>query len=347
MTAASRARPIPTSELRRRISPIATIGATEILAPLPSRAWVCERLRVAGGGRVSLIVGPPAGGKTIGAQTLALAVATGRRWLGHHDVTQCRVLHLDREVGHYLTCSRYQRIARAMGVTAADIEDRLRVAIYPPLTLDQPDAEEILATTCREYGLVIIDSLAAYAGAAEEHTPEIGHLLLMLGRVSAATGAAIVVLHHTRRDGEIRGSTSIAGGAECQWRLTDVDRGRSTLVHERSPMGDPQPDITVQIVDVEVDGDPRGGLRVQLLDPPQSSTPSERPGAAHDGLMLLILDHLRRHGPCPGGAEVLAARLTRRASAVRAALAELSARGQIEVFGGKRDRQIRLLGGAS
>lgn len=263
--ASARPRTIEAPSSGRTTRTLPTIGVDELWAPLPARTWVVERLRIAGGGRPTLLIGPPASGKTITAQMIALACASGREWCGHR-VERCSVLHLDAEVGAWLTASRYQRIGRAMKVSPTEIGDRLRVAIYPRITLDSPDAEEVLTATCSGFGLVLLDSLSALAGAAEEHTPAIGALMLMLARVSGATGAAIVVLHHTRRDGEIRGSTAIMAGAECAWRWTAVERGRSTIVHERSPMGDPQPDLVTQIADVPFDGDARAGLTVRVVD---------------------------------------------------------------------------------
>lgn len=224
-----------------------------------------------------------------------MATATGRRLCGLYEVVQTRALLLDAEVGPYLTPQRIQRIARAMGVTAEDIGDRLRVAIYPRIALDQPDAEAILTATCAGFGLVILDSLSALSGGAEEHTPEMGKLLIMLGRVSAATGAAIVVLHHTRRDGETRGSTSIYAGAECIWRMVEVDRGQATLRHERSPMGDLQPDLTLAIHDVEVDGDPRAGLAVRVLEP-ERTAPRTAEASVDDLLSRLVSVVARRPG---------------------------------------------------
>ena len=311
---------------------IPSIGPADIFAPLPTRTWMIDRLRIAGGGRPTLVVGPPGAGKTIIVQTLAMACAAGRRWCGVYDVASTSVLHLDAEVGHWLTCSRYQRIASAMGVTPDDLADRLRLSVYPPVTLDAPDAERLLIDTCRGHGLVILDSLSALAGDAEEHTPEVGRLMIMLARVSGETGAAIVVLHHTRRDGEYRGSTAIPAGAECMWRLTDADRGTATLRHERSPMGDPMPDVTASIVDVSVNGDPRGGLAVRLTEPEEHATAD----TSVDDLVARVVAIVAHRPGC--STRTIREEIGGRAARVDAAIDESIRMGQIHDRGSAKAR---------
>lgn len=315
--------------------PTLTVG--ELLAPLPAREWVVPRLAIAGSGRASLVYGPPGGGKSITTMTLALAVASGQPWAGVHATRCADVLWIDAEVGPWMTRSRLQRIARAAGIDATDLEDRLRVAIHPSLTLDSPTAERVLTATCRRYGLVVIDSLSALSGAAEEHTPEMGRIMLMLGRVSAATGAAILVLHHTRRDGELRGSTSIPAGAECIWHVVDVDGAAGTLRHVRSPMGEMQPDIRYRIVDVPIDGDPRGGLALAL------DTEDGRGANRQASIDEAIVAHLAAVGGSSGRA--LTEAMERRDDVVRAAVERLIRAGRVARTGAGAASRIVLTGG--
>lgn len=340
MTTMQQASVAPALPRARPLAPAATIptiGVTDLFAPLPERTWIVPRLAIAGGGRPTLIVGPPAAGKTILAQALALACAAGASWCGEHDCARARVLWLDAEVGAWTWRSRIQRLARAAGVTEDDLADRLRVAIHPAFALDAPDAEKILTATCRGFGLVVIDSLSALSGAAEEHTPEIGRLMLMLGRVSSATDAAIVVLHHTRRDGELRGSTSIVAGAECAWHIVDADGAGGTLRHTRSPMGALLEDVVYRIVDVAIDGDPRGGLALELVG-------HGRADAEYSSLDEELVGALRA-GPLSIGA--LSLGVSRRTSDVRAAVDRLVASRRVERVGAGPKSRIRLLPGVS
>jgi hypothetical protein len=63
---------------------------------------------------VNLIAGYGFTGKTIAAQALALAIASGGRVWDMFAARSGRVLHLDYEQGQRLTNERYQRLARGV-----------------------------------------------------------------------------------------------------------------------------------------------------------------------------------------------------------------------------------------
>jgi hypothetical protein len=311
----------PTSIARARarramaddVAVIPTIGVAEIWAA-PSRIEPVIPVIDACVGRPTIVYGPPAAGKSIMLGAIAIAASAGVSILGAPPREPMRVLWLDAEVGGPLTCARTQRLARGMGVGPDAIGDRLRIAIYPALALDDGDAEQILTAMCAGYTLMIIDSLTAMSGSTDETTPEMGRVLIMLARVSGRTDCAIVVIHHSRRDGEIRGSTSIAAGSECIWRMSA--RGRETVLrHERSPIGALRDDLAIRIVDVEMDGDPLAGLAVERGDDAASATTRT--------LAAEIIDYLVDHGPHRGGADTLATRMGRRADLVRDAVRAL------------------------
>ncbi len=297
---------------------LATIGAAEIFAPLPAREWLCPRLRIEAGARPTVIVGPPDAGKSMIVYSLAVASAAGLPWCGVHALARTRTLILDKEVGQS-TRRKIQRMARAAGVVQADIGDRLRLAIHPPLELDDPNAERVLRATCQGYGLVVLDSLTAFAGKLEEHTPELGKRLLMLGKIASDLMTAFVILHHTNNAGGVRGSTAIRAGAENVWVMSDGGRNCSTMRHFRSPDGDHQPDLHTEIVDVELGGDRKGGLAVRLRDD-DAVAPEDLD--AHAALLRNLTGLLRDSGPL-GGIEEIAKTLGIQTQKVRDAMRAL------------------------
>lgn len=334
MTAAPRSMRVPRPSVVDAAEIIPTIGATEIWAA-PSRIVPVIPAIQACVGRPTLVYALPGAGKSIVLWSAAIAGATGLSMLGAAPLAPLRVLWLDGEVGGPLTSSRAQRIARALGVGPRDLGDRLRVAIYPSLSIDDPTAERILAATCAGYTLVILDSLTALSGDADETSPEMGRIMLMLARVSGRTGAAIVVVHHARRDGEIRGSTSIDAGSECIWRMRV--RGRESIMHhQRSPIGAPLPDLALRIRDVAIDGDPLAGLAVDLA----STTPE---AVAIRSLETEILEYLAAHDGHAGGADTLAASMGRKAARVREAVEALIAARAITRAGAGRATRIEVL----
>lgn len=256
---------------------IKTMGASDIFATLPPYPWLVPGMHIAPG-RITLMSGLADVGKTVIAQSIALAVATRRQVWGIYTPARAgRVLHLNGEIGSYLARERYQRLARAMGIDPTTLidSDSLRLANFPDVTLDDPDAEGRLIAACSGCVLVIIDSLRAFSGKLNEDKKEIGQALLMLARVSEATGATIIVLHHNRKPGKddiggakqsISGSGSISGGSESIFVMT-ADKGEPILVeHERSPLGKKLDNFGLIIEDVERDGDRRWGLTVRHLE---------------------------------------------------------------------------------
>jgi hypothetical protein len=183
------------------------ISGADIFAPLPPVPWVCRGLAI-GPGRPHTLVGFGYSGKTVAAQGLALAVASGTDAWGRFACKQGIVRHLDHEVGRRGTLHRYQRLAFAHGITPDQIGDRLRVLALPRIRLSDPGAEDWYTETCTGTTLCIIDSLrAAIAGDIDENDSAVRSFLDILLRVSDTTGCSFVVLHHSgkgRQEGDQR-----------------------------------------------------------------------------------------------------------------------------------------------
>lgn len=331
---------------------IPTIGAGDIFAPLPPFPWLIPGLQV-GPGRPTLLVGYANVGKTVIAQTVGVAVASGRPVWGIYAPNRARVLHLDGEIGNWLARSRYQRIARAMGVDVAALQesDSLRLASYPDLRLDDADAEKRLVAAAQGFGLVIIDSLRAFAGALNENDREIGGALLMLARVSEATGATMIVLHHTRKPQKdqvggarmaISGSGSIPGGSESIFIMSGEKGEPARVVHDRTPFGSTLDDFALRIEDVEIDGDPRGGLRVvhlqnEQVEAEQTAAAVSRNVAKFSKLKSDIVAAVRQSSDALTSANAICERVTggNKTSKLQA-LKELLAEGQLVQPGGEK-----------
>jgi 5S rRNA maturation endonuclease (ribonuclease M5) len=285
--------------------------AEQILAPLPEYPWLVKGLHMAPG-RVTLLAGTPDSGKTVVAQGIALGVASGRAiWGVYRPTKRGKVVHLNGEIGTYIARERYQRLARAMGLTLQDIADTLVLSNYPDAKLDDPDFEARLMVLCEGASLVIVDSLRAFSGELDEMKKEIGVALLMLARVSDKTGAMFIVLHHNRKpsregktDGrksdEMSGNNSIFGGCECAFVLTKDKNGPVTVHHERSPIGKPMKDFGLSIEDVADGNEPRWGLTIRHLEPEQMAREADAARAAKAAevdaeIEKTVLDFLTKH----------------------------------------------------
>lgn len=288
------------------------LSTAQIFAPLPPYPRLIEGLHLAPG-RISLLNGYANAGKTIVAISIALAVATGERvWDVYKPARVGKVLHLNGEVSSYLVRERYHRLARGTGVDvdALVAGGNLALSNYPTCRLDDDEFEAALALACSGYQLVIIDSLRAFSGALDENAKEIGVALFKLARVSEATGATILVLHHNRKTNDkdqgsvkeaIAGSSSIFGGSECAYVMEQKVKGGPVVVyHERSPIGRTLPDFGLLIEDVEHEGDRRWGMRVVHMEGEQMEDLEKRARSARDALETekaseAIMEAVRRH----------------------------------------------------
>lgn len=261
-------------------------GVVDVFAPIPPIAWVVKDMCL-GPGRPTLLAGYGYSGKTILAQTLALCVASGARFLGQFFCSRGRVLHLDYEQGRFATNRRYQRLAFALGVSVDDLEDNLQVAYFPRLYLTSPSAEDAIAQACDGVALCVIDSFRAACPGVDENASEVRTFLDLLTRVSERTGTSFVVLHHAgkgRVDGDkretARGSSAIFDACGTVIRLSASGAFEPVTVElvktSAAATGKPASTFVVKLEDVADDdaNNMQAGLRVVYQTKEQASPPT-------------------------------------------------------------------------
>ncbi len=258
----------------------------DLAKPLPPKAWLCKGLGIAPG-PPTILGGAGFGGKTMAAQALALAVATGQKAWGHFEVRQGPVLHLDWEQDE-LTVRRYQRMARAMSIDLADLGTLLGSSLIPDAHLDDPGGYRTLEYLCRGKALCIVDSFRAAFPHAQENDSGVYQHLAMLSSVSKATRCTMLAICHARKMTEggddarssLRGSAALFDASATVYML-DAKKGKPTRVtntKERNT-GKLREDFGLQIIDeqgprtessdCEGDIDLEWGLRVRYLSPPE------------------------------------------------------------------------------
>ncbi len=322
------------------------LDVAAIFAPLPPVPWLCQALDVAPGAPV-LVAGYGFSGKTLAAQDLALAVATGTPAWGRFPVRAGRVLHLDYEQGSYLTRSRYQRLAAGRAIDPTELERRLLFAPMPPWYLDGDSADE-LARLSDGRDLVVIDSFRAACPRTDENSSDARIPLDRLTRISETSGATFLVIHHARKP-----SQNATGGARMSVRgsgaLYDAcgsvlvfggEKGEPvTVEHEKARIsGRPHEAFQLWIEDVDHAGDPRGGLRVSVLTstPPDKQTPTQRFQELQDRVLAVVV---AQGGSFRGGSNLLARAVEARKADTGDALEELMRQGRL-VNAGTRQRPV-------
>lgn len=160
---------------------------------------IAPRLAIFAGGRPTIISGGPESMKSFSLSEIGLRVASGAPAAFGGAVPielRGRVVHLDFEnPGAHRTRERYRRLG------GADALNDLLDVCAPVLFLDDPLVERSLIALLYGVVLCIIDSMQF---GCRHQSERYGAALAMLGRVSAQTGTAMLVILHPVKGWEKR-----------------------------------------------------------------------------------------------------------------------------------------------
>jgi putative DNA primase/helicase len=248
---------------------------TADLGPIP---WVCEPLRLAPG-FPTMIAGYGFAGKTVACQQILLALAAGGLVLESFPSAPARVVHIDWDQGPRTTIERYQRICFAAGWNLSELvcSGRLSVSSLPESYLTDKKTINLLCTILEGVSVCLIDSMTSALPGVDENSRDVAEYLYALGRVSAKTGCAILVLHHYRKSSPsvkdedpaqlIRGNGAIYNALSTAYGISGK-KGEGALwrcVKERHTGREPEPFwVRVEDVGLANAGKPPPGLRVML-----------------------------------------------------------------------------------
>ena len=137
--------------------------------------------------------------------------------------------------------------------------------------------------------LIVLDTLArCFLGGDENSSRDMGRFVEACDLIRKETGATVLVIHHTGKDGDIeRGSSALRGGADAMLRIVREERddleGAARLVVEKrkdgAPLGDLVFDMQLVELDPRADGRPMSSLVPVPSTSPQATVPqSERKG---------------------------------------------------------------------
>lgn len=173
---------------------------------------------------LNIMYAPPAAMKSMLLADLACAVAGGHIWLpgagGGVKVERRPVLWLDMDNGARRTHERFGALGKGHNLPPDAPLHYVSMPTDPLLHLTDLEAVNHLIWTIRDYqaGLVVMDNLGLIAGDVEENSAKMAEVMSYLRAVAERTGAAVVVIHHQRKGG------NMAGG-----RIGDTLRGHSSI----------------------------------------------------------------------------------------------------------------------
>jgi 5S rRNA maturation endonuclease (ribonuclease M5) len=194
--------------------------------------WVVEDVIQRGAN--GMLIARPKAGKSFCVADLAVALASGQRWLDFGIPRRTRTALVSREDFGGLTQSRIVRIARNRNLAASDLDGYLYInakGLKPKIMLDYPDDVVALIGDLKRYQteFLILDVMRVLHSAEENDNTEMQKVIDILNHIQAETGACICLIHHDnkREDATLteraRGASAIAGWAEfiCGIRIAE------------------------------------------------------------------------------------------------------------------------------
>jgi len=242
-------------------------------------------------GTMSVLYGESNAGKTFATMDIAYHVAAGRDW-GGLKVTQAPVLYGAAEGGGGAT-KRAAALRAKYGPCAA-----FHFLRYPVNLLD-PAADLgpliALAQGIEGLGLVVLDTLArVMAGGDENSNVDMGTLVRHVDAIRAATGAHVLIVHHTGKDlaRGARGHSSLRAATDTEIEVTP---GRLAVTKQRDLDREFVTgfDLEPVVLGVSADGDPVSSCTVVL----KAAGPAVAGVAAgiDEARQAEVLDVLRGH----------------------------------------------------
>lgn len=260
-------------------------------------------------GSSSVLYGESNVGKTFLALDIALHVAAGLRWHGIRVAAACPVVYVASEGGLGVK-NRLEVVRRDKPDLARGAAGRFHLL---PVTLDlcakadAPAVIEVLRGLPELPGLIIIDTLARSMGAGDENTgQDMGAFIAAVDRIRAATGAHVMVIHHSGKDTSrgARGHSSLRAAVDTEIGLTREGQTITAEAHkQRDGVSGKTFSYTLRSVYLgdDQDGDPITSCVVE---------PAEAPGKKPERLtgqgliaMQAFGDALAEHGLIRTGAD--------------------------------------------
>ena len=244
--------------------PLTTSGpfrlySTEELLRMPPPHWLVDTILPAGG--LVALYGQPGEGKSFVALDLALSVASGKPWLSQFPVQAGYVVYISAEGGTGIG-KRVQAWITARGVSPANLPIAWLIESIP-IYADSEQMHVLLKRISTEIDvaptLVVVDTLARCFDGDENQQEDMGRFIAGIDTIRHTFKATVLVVHHTRLDGEReRGNTAFRGAADAMIGLSlDVAEHPEQgiiLACKKQKDAEPFPELRCRLVPVSGTG---------------------------------------------------------------------------------------------
>jgi len=199
----------------------------EEIESLPSPEWLIEDILPSEA--LAVLYGPPKIGKTFLGLDWAFSICTGRPWCGH-AVKAGAVMYVYSEGSGKLKC-RTRAWKQSHGVGGKLGVQFITRAVN---LLNQREVNRLNRTICKlpvPPKLIVLDTLArCIEGGDENSARDVGALVGVADRLRAEFKTTVLIIHHSGKNGDERGSTALRGAADTMLKLTE-DSGGVMILH--------------------------------------------------------------------------------------------------------------------
>lgn len=213
---------------QRSADPAAKLYHVSELADLPEVEWVVPGWIELGG--LHMLYGPSEAGKSFVAVDLVCSLAAGVQWLGK-EVGPAPTLYVAAEGSR----GCYSRVVAWCADREVDLAEPPAYMRLGPVDLTDGGEVDHLTRQIKEVGaaLVVLDTLALCTpGVPENDNASMGQVVTSLKRISAKTGAAVLVVHHTGKD-ERKGSRGASALFAAMEGVLELEAGPPPTLRNR------------------------------------------------------------------------------------------------------------------
>lgn len=273
------------------------IPAAEFAAGAPP-SWIVKGVLPMA--EIAVIYGESASGKSFFALDLVAAVARGIEWRGCR-VRQGAVVYVAAEgAGGFR--KRLAAYAQAHGIDLAALPLGV-VASAPNLLTDDDKALAAAIELAGGASVVVVDTLAQSTPGANENAGEdMGKVLARCKRLHAATGALVVLIHHSGKDATkgARGWSGIRAAVDAEIEITRLVDARMARITKQKD-GEDGAVFAFGLLPVRVGEDEDGEDVVSCVVEYQSEAPppTHEPKGAWEKAVLQMVHELAGLGDEP------------------------------------------------
>lgn len=219
---------------------------------MPEPDWLIEGVILER--KIGIMWGAPGAGKTFMAIDFCCHIAAGLPFYGR-DVTAGRVLYIAAEGDEHYVGERFIAWCRAHEVDPESIRHKI-VIIYKPVMINKQNEvrhflNDIRAQYGRDFALVVVDTMNKNMAGAENEQEVMTKYFQHVDDVKHYLNAAVMIIHHTGKDGmNYRGSSVIGGAADFMVGLVALSEKK-----EREKFKRPDDIRALRLGKVRDDGD--------------------------------------------------------------------------------------------